>query len=250
MISGIPLTRILFEPWTNYQQKIWTSDVEAPPRSKVDDVNFVSSMIEFLNRFTPVCIDETRIYATGFSNGGGLVGILACDEHQSQRIAAFAGVAGAFYGPEVLKERELAWCYSRRKPVPFLEFHGDIDPVIDYEGIGTPDGETFAIPKWMTGKALRAGCDLKKGNITTTLANGAVEKITWHCPKSVGDETIVHYKLKGVGHMWPRRKTGEAEKYRAASPIDATPIILDFFSKHSIAVGSSSAANTYDRDEL
>jgi len=255
MIFGTYLTHIQVVPWANYQQKMWTSDVEAPPRSKVDDVEFVSSMIEFLNRFTPICIDETRIYATGFSNGGGLVGVLACDEFQSQRIAAFAAASGAFYGPEALQERELAWCHTRRKPVPFLELHGDIDTVIDYEGVGTPDGETFAIPKWMIGKAMRAGCDLKKGNITTTLADGAVEKVTWHCPKSVGDETVMHYKFKGVGHMWPRRELpGKAEKSPVGAPIDATPIILDFFAKHRIAVSASSklqqATSMHDRDEL
>ena len=244
-ISGTALVHVLIELRTNYQQKMWTSDIKAPPRSEVNDVEFVSYMIEFLNRFTPVCIDETRIYATGFSNGGGLVGVLACDEHQSQRIAAFAAASGAFYRPEALKEPELAWCRTRRKPIPFLEFHGDVDPVIDYEGVGTPDGETFAIPKWITGKALRNHCDLKKGNITTSLANGAVEKVTWHCQESAGDETIIHYKLKGVGHMWPRREMpGNAENSPAAAPIDATPIILDFFAKHRIV----QAAN--DRDEL
>jgi len=45
---------------------------------------------------TNFCIDTSRIYATGKSNGGGFVGnVLACDPALSKEFAAFAPVVSA-----------------------------------------------------------------------------------------------------------------------------------------------------------
>ena len=51
-----------------------------------DDVGFVNMLLTRLQ--DTFCVDPARIYATGFSNGGGFVSVLACD--LSSRIAAFA----------------------------------------------------------------------------------------------------------------------------------------------------------------
>lgn len=216
---------------------MWTSDPQAPRREDRNDVAFTEALLEYLITDAPLCIDLTRIYALGFSNGGGLTGVLACDYFMSKRFAAYATASGAFYRPESLpNESGLAWCNAARSPVPFMSFHGDADPVIDYEGVGTPDGATFEVAKWMTGKALRAGCDAKKGNKTTKIAGGQAEKVKWHCPSGVGDDTIVHYKMKGVGHMWPRKsEPGEGENAKGPAPIDATRIILKWFKRHVLA---------------
>lgn len=220
---------------SNIIQGMWTSDPEAPFREERNDIAFTEALLDYLITTAPLCIDLSRIYAVGFSNGGGLAGVLACDHFLSNRFAAFATASGAFYRPESLKESGLAWCNAARSPIPFMTFHGDADPVIDYEGVGTPDGATFEVPKWMTGKALRAGCDGKKGNRTTKIAGGLAEKVKWYCPKGVGDEAIVHYKMKGVGHMWPRKsEAGEGENSKVPAPIDATRIVLKWFAKHRI----------------
>ena len=213
---------------------MWTSDPEAPIREERNDVGFVEALLDYLANTAPLCIDLTRIYALGFSNGGGLTAVLSCDHFMSKRFAAHATAAGAFYRPESLvKEPGLAWCNPSRSPVPFLTFHGDADLVIDYYGVGTPDGETFELPKWMTGRAMRAGCDMKKGNKTTKIGGNLVDKVKWYCPRDVGDDAIMHYRLKGVGHMWPRKtEAGPGEKSKTVATIDGTRIVLKWFSKH------------------
>jgi poly(3-hydroxybutyrate) depolymerase len=77
------------------------------------------------------CIDNSRIYAAGKSNGGGFVGgVLACDTKLSTKIAAFAPVAGAFYIPNFIEKG----CNPGRPDIPILEFHGGNDGVIPYSG--------------------------------------------------------------------------------------------------------------------
>lgn len=52
----------------------WASGGKGDPPA--DDVLFVSDLLNHLQ--TTLCIDAQRIYAAGASNGGGMVGLLAC----------------------------------------------------------------------------------------------------------------------------------------------------------------------------
>src|SRR5689334_11326324 len=69
-------------------QSFWAS--LGPIDYGIDDVLFVSNVLDDVQQ--KVCVDARRIYATGFSNGGGMVNLLAC--RLSGRIAAFAPIAG------------------------------------------------------------------------------------------------------------------------------------------------------------
>ncbi|KAK5123410.1 hypothetical protein LTR85_002842 [Meristemomyces frigidus] len=70
----------------------WQGD----PDAATNDVQFTLDMIEGLT--SEYCIDLDRIFAAGKSNGGGFVAnTLACDPTASTKIAAFAGVSGAYY---------------------------------------------------------------------------------------------------------------------------------------------------------
>ncbi|KAK4545530.1 hypothetical protein LTR36_002880 [Oleoguttula mirabilis] len=70
----------------------WQGD----PDAKTNDVQFTLDMIEGLT--SEYCIDLDRIFAAGKSNGGGFVAnTLACDPIASTKIAAFAGISGAYY---------------------------------------------------------------------------------------------------------------------------------------------------------
>jgi poly(3-hydroxybutyrate) depolymerase len=58
----------------------------------------VAFTMEMLDHFEErYCIDSSRVYAAGKSNGGGFTNLLACDAAASKRIAAFAPVSGAYY---------------------------------------------------------------------------------------------------------------------------------------------------------
>jgi polyhydroxybutyrate depolymerase len=66
----------------------WATGLRGRPQ--VNDVLFVSDLLNHLQ--SVLCIDPLRIYATGFSNGGGMTNVLACT--LAGRLAAFAPVSG------------------------------------------------------------------------------------------------------------------------------------------------------------
>ncbi|KAJ1330870.1 polyhydroxybutyrate depolymerase [Microdochium nivale] len=88
------------------------------------------------------CIDESRVYATGMSQGGGFTNMLACDPVASTRFAAFAPVTGSYYYPPEDKTAEVKCrfkfdplpCSPGRKNIPIMATHGGHDDTIPYGG--------------------------------------------------------------------------------------------------------------------
>ena len=71
------------------------------------------------------CVDASRVYATGVSNGGGMTALLGC--RLAWRLTAIAPVAGG-YGTQPP-------CHPAR-PLAVLEVHGAADEVVPYAGKG------------------------------------------------------------------------------------------------------------------
>jgi len=148
----------------------------------IDDVGFVEVMLDALS--ADLCIDQSRIFSTGMSNGGSLSYRLACE--LSDRIAAFAPVAGVI---------GIDNC-SPTRSVPVLHFHGSSDPVVPWDGsivIGFPSvNET--VDNW----ADRNGCGTSR---TQTLATGDTTCVTFDdCPE---DGEVNLCRIEGGGHSWP-----------------------------------------------
>src|SRR5215213_11750817 len=99
------------------------------------DVQFISDLFDHLQRRCNV--DPNRIYATGHSNGGGMVNRLACD--LADRIAAIGPVSGAYSSGNC----------SPARPIPVFAIHGTADNIVSYNGI----------PEWASAWAERNGCD-------------------------------------------------------------------------------------------
>jgi polyhydroxybutyrate depolymerase len=68
---------------------------QGPRTATEDDITFTMDIMYELEQ--RLCVDTSRFYATGKSEGGGFAGMLACNETSAARIAAFAPVSGAFY---------------------------------------------------------------------------------------------------------------------------------------------------------
>jgi polyhydroxybutyrate depolymerase len=163
------------------------------------------------------------VYATGKSEGGGFVGgILACNETASKRFAAFAPVAGAFY--------EGYACNPGYELVPMLEFHGDDDSKANYTGgNNTRDNGSFPpIEQWLADWATRDGCENGTEPKLTTIKNGEVQVRKWTCDDA--KDIVTGYKIHGLRHQWPA--THPNADNSGVAPIDATPIIMDFFNQH------------------
>lgn len=190
-----------------------------------DDVGFTGALLDRLE--ADLCIDRTRIYAMGFSNGGMFVSTLAC--RLGDRIAAVAPVGGVHVPPD---------CAGR--PVPIIVTHGTSDPLVPFDktDVGVPLSATGLfdenaggsaqlrmldrarerpVTKWVESWAKHNGCSLEAPVVT---ASGDQRTEYTECD-SGGD--VVLQAIQGGGHEWP------------TSPVlDATSQALAFFQDHPL----------------
>ncbi|MDE3095976.1 MAG: hypothetical protein KGK07_08245 [Chloroflexota bacterium] len=178
-----------------------------------DDVGFVRDLLAKLSG--QLCIEPARVYAAGYSNGGGMAQLVACS--LPGEIAAVALVASE-YGP----------CPAA---VPLIAFHGTADPVLPFEGAPASGAAGASFPPIrmvVSAWAARLGCDR-----LPTISRPApdVELSTFHnC--IAGDAQALLYAVLGGGHTWP----GAAFPIDAVGPttqeISASAVIWDFFAAH------------------
>lgn len=194
-------------------QPAWATGGGSDPSA--DDILFVSDLLNHLQ--ATLCIDAQRIYVTGYSNGGGMAGLLACV--LAKRIAAFAPVAGAFYPAP-------GGCHPGRS-VPILEFHGTADPVVIYTG-GSQNGWE-AIPNWLQEWVMWDGCS-SRSTVFMQIADVTGEQ--WSGCATRG--AVVHYRIEGGGHTWPGSKIDVSEEGSTTHTIDADVIMWQFFQAHPL----------------
>ena len=159
------------------------------------------------------------------SNGGGFVNTLACSPNGSD-FAAFAPVAGAFYGDVDSSSYE---CKPSRTFLPVFEIHGQNDSIIPYEG-GPTFGTTIpAIPDWLKRWAVRNGCSSSRSNTTRELVGGHVQWVSYSCEGV--DDIVSGLLVRGLDHYWPSKEPN-LDSQGHSTWIDATPYILNFFNAH------------------
>jgi polyhydroxybutyrate depolymerase len=157
--------------------KFW--NITASP-NKADDVAFMRTLLDTVE--SQVCIDPARVYATGVSNGGGMVALLGCA--MSDRIAAIAPVAGNYL--------PLPACTPQR-PVSMLEIHGTSDRSVPYR----------LVPGWV-GTWLRLdGCSL---NMRTS--RPALGEMRYDAGPCTAGTRVSHLELFGGEHEWPAPANG------------------------------------------
>lgn len=165
------------------------SGPDDPFASGVNELLFTSNLLNNLQR--TVCVDAHRIYATGFSNGGGMAAYLACA--LARRVAAVAPIS-ATLAPVP------GGCHPGR-PVPILSFHGTADQELPYQG--GPPSEVIpwpvaAVPAWLQGWATRNGCT---GGPTVFLRQANVTGEQWTGCQD--DATVIHYRIERGRHNLP-----------------------------------------------
>ena len=212
----------------------WLGDPLAPTSSVIDDRIFVTELLAHLT--ATLCIDESRVYAAGLSNGGGLTGLLMCDAELNKKFAAFATVAGAFYPDssltEPLFEKECIPNLQDRV-LPYMNLHGLNDSVVPYDGSSPTPPPFIPVLSWVESWAKRDNCASNPS--TKQLENGSVAESRWRCNDV--DDVVVHRAIQGFGHGWPSRKNqGEPFETLRNGPTswDATPYMLDWFARWSL----------------
>jgi poly(3-hydroxybutyrate) depolymerase len=161
-------------------------------------------MIDFLQ--DTFCVDPARIYATGHSNGGGFVGLLACSADHGGQFAAFAPVSPALYTDLSGNDN----CSPQRSPMPILEFHSRDDPTVFYQGGQGSGGPLPAITEWLGRWVSRNGCRTPS---VTTLPSGTKHHV-WGCGSK--ERNLQHYEHLHEGHSWPRTE------------VDASKLIIEW----------------------
>jgi polyhydroxybutyrate depolymerase len=198
-----------------------------------DDIGFIDRLLDDLYEAYP--IDPSRVYATGFSNGASMTFHVGVE--LSTRFAAVAPVAGAFWLDDPRPDR----------PVPLLYITGEDDPLNPMGG-GVPttaNGRVMgaaiskppvieSITKW----AEMLGCPEDPTPIDAPEGVTAVQ----YGPCADGSE-VRYYTIADCGHVWPGGNNLLPE--RVVGPetdlLDATDLIWEFFSEHSLTGGGDDA---------
>lgn len=149
-------------------------------RKGTDDIAFIKAVLDDLP--AKYCIDITRTFAVGMSNGGGFALLAGCE--LGDRIRAVATVSGAFYSA----------CRNEQHTPSLLVVHSMQDKQVPFWGAA--NRALPAIPKVLSTQATERHCDeaparSTKGTVTTT---------TW---SGCRDESILRLvTLKKQPHGW------------------------------------------------
>ncbi len=224
---------ITLTPQTTGPVPLWNTDL------KGKDVAFLGALLDRAEQ--TLCIDTSRVYVTGYSNGAFMTSAMACAF--SSRIAAVAPVAGI---------QEISGC-SFARPVPVVAFHGTADEFVPYNGgvgsaalkLPAPDGSGKRLgqlgagklklgpgaPQATTAWAKRNGCNTKP---TAKAIAADVTLISYACPP---DATVELYRVTGGGHAWPGSPVDRSLSKvvgHVTFSISANAIMWAFFQAHPL----------------
>lgn len=195
-----------------------------------DDVAFLIALVDEIAATHEV--DLSRVYVTGFSNGGFMAQRIACEN--PTHFAAFASVAAAGFGGMTGVCME-----TGSEKAPMLLINGTEDTNVPWEGTGvTRDGRTvyvtYPVPDTLGYWAEFNGCqpnaetsDVPPGGESPETS---VRILTVDCPE---DGSVVLYSVIGGGHNWPGQEAENVAAYGNVShDIDASEVIWEFFAGH------------------
>lgn len=234
-------------------------------------ISFVDSLLEDIEAdFT---VDSSRIYSTGFSQGGIMSYLLAVTRPNT--FAAIASVSGT---RPILPDGLFPASIPRVAPRPFplMHVHGTADAVVPLSGgnsvLTLPDGTPIPFPNTedLLGEwALANGCDSTTAGTdlpnVSMIDDSTVTRLSFtSCdlyPTATGDDltaSVEFLKVNNGAHSWPvledlrEVNLGAVEDVvgvgaRAASiPLNsdfsASEEIWSFFDQHALAVPEPSSA--------
>lgn len=222
--------------YPNSKNGYWLSHPKANI-SRPNDLDFTNDLLSHIEE--KLCVDPTRVYSAGKSNGGGFTGVIACNATVGGRFAAFAAVSGAWYDTDDIDGVGPCAPAEREEGHPFLEFHGTTDTTAPI------DGNTKTPPKLPVIDILQEwagfnGCENQAtwARNETVFTNPLVKHASWDCG---GKKAIVqHYREGDNGHCWPSTvSNGDYVKLSDQCPLgkyvfNATEYIFDFFGQYQL----------------
>lgn len=171
-------------------ENAWNADMNVTV-SSADDKGFLERLVQhFLNNFN---VDESRVYFTGFSNGGFMSHKMACESELC--IAGIATVSGN------MSSTVYENCNPLR-PTSVLHIHGTADAVVSYFGSPTTGVSVDAsMEKWRN----YLGCS--SNPITENMPNPDLLDLSsptlYKYVNCVGNHELQLVRITGGGHQWP-----------------------------------------------
>lgn len=181
----------------------------------IDDLTFVDLLLDKLLASFP--IDPSRVYATGFSNGGMFTYMLAIE--RPERFAAVAVVSGAMYTTQ--QPSDIA--------VPILIIHGTDDSVIPYTGgwgaLRALSGKTepaisapAAADFWIANNSCQSSEPVTSRERTARIQSYV----------GCGDNSdVVFITLLEGGHDWPVIERNESDFLLTDDAVDLFTVLAD-----------------------
>merc|ERR1712048_24903 len=184
-----------------------------------DDVGFIDTLLDELE--ASYCIDRSRIYMTGFSNGGFMTQRMGCE--LNHRLAAIAPQHG---------QLALGFnCEPKYKdPMPIINIWGTADDLVPGEAIMATDNHLYFTPvshvQYKYGKHNKCNVDEQLPEPIASASDGILE---WQCIGYNGCERgDGEYGVDAMscswngGHVYP---VADGENF-------ALNVIWDFFKNH------------------
>lgn len=197
------------------------SDQFPADQDGIDDFAFVAALLDKLQE--DYAVDASRIYSTGFSNGGFLAQRLACE--MPDRFAAVATVGA------VLSRAVIADCLPER-PTAFMMINGIDDHGVPWDGDQEYTSVTDTVAHWAQVNACPTEADTRSE--PDAVEDGTRIERSVYSPCQ-GEAEVVLYSISGSGHTWP----GGSKPVqlwglngRISQDMDASQVIWDFFQVH------------------
>lgn len=214
----------------------WLSNPKANT-SRPNDLDFTHDLLDYME--DTLCIDTSRIYSSGKSNGGGFTNVIACNATVGSRFAAFAAVSAAYYDTDNIEGVGPCAPAKRAEGYPFLEFHGTTDTTAPVDG-NTKKDPKLPLIGILQDWAAQNGCgdNAEWARNETVFEDPLVKRVSWDCDGKKG--IVQHYREGNNGHCWPSTVgNGDYERHLDQCRLgkyvyNATEYIFDFFERYCL----------------
>lgn len=165
----------------------WNPDpISSDGKSTSNDLGFIRKLLKKVSK--KYSVDASRLYATGYSNGAGMVYGLA--KHESDLIAGIAPVSGLMSEGNLLTRRAVS-------PVGLISFNGDQDWVRPVSGIEGYLASTFVTSQYWAQVNNSSRTQLKQYEQSS---GSHIERTSYF--RDDGSATIEQYIINRGGHEW------------------------------------------------
>lgn len=222
--------------YPNAISKTWNSgrlEILKPKNKNVDDVGFLVAIVQKLK--SEFNIYESRVFASGISNGGFMTNRLLCERPDVFKAGAVVTATMA--------EDFVADC-KPEEPTSLMVINGLDDPLVPYNGgdikigkRGKSRGKVISTDDYISFWLDKNGCDVmtRKDFLINGIPDDGTRVLRASYSGCDKNNKVVLYSIEGGGHTWPggRQYLGERWIGKTTKEFNACDAIWAFFDEVS-----------------